>query len=137
MVCVEILIKKALEVQKYSYSPYSNFKVGAALLTESGLVFTGCNVENVAFSPTICGERNAIFKAVSEGERNFRAIALVGSRDGEVAQNFCPPCGVCLQVMMEFCDPDSFEIVLVKTESDYKIMKLKDFLPFSFGKTLF
>ena len=98
------LIKKAEEARLHSYSPYSGFKVGAALLCSDGTVYTGCNIENSSFTPTICAERTAIFKAVYDGRRDFTAIAIVGGKDDANAP--CPPCGVCRQVMGEFCSPD-------------------------------
>lgn len=131
------LIKNALEAQKQSYSPYSNFSVGAALLSESNQIFKGCNIENAAFSPTNCAERTAFFKAISEGERTFRAIAIVGGKIGKknkTVEEFCSPCGVCLQVMIEFCDKETFEIILAKNEEEYESYKLKDLLPLSFGE---
>ena len=128
------LIRIALEARKNSYSPYSGFSVGAALLCKDGSVFTGCNIENSAFSPTNCAERTAFFKAVSEGEREFVKIAVVGGdSDDEAPQNYCPPCGVCRQVMKEFCSSD-FEIIMAKSDDDYKIMTLSELLPASFDK---
>ena len=121
----------AVEARKMSYSPYSNFKVGAALLGKSGKVYTGCNVENAGYSPTNCAERTAIFKAVSEGEREFEAIAIVGGT-GEELNELCAPCGVCRQVLAEFCDGD-FKIVLGTPES-MQICTLAQLLPYSFGK---
>lgn len=126
------LIKAALEARKASYSPYSGYQVGAALLTQEGKLYTGCNIENAAYTPTICAERNAIFKAVSEGERHFKAIAIVGSPAGEVVQ-FAWPCGVCRQVMMEFCDPAGFVVISAKSETDYRIKTLDQLLPEGFG----
>lgn len=126
------LIQKSLEMRKFSYSPYSNFAVGAAVLTEEGEIFTGCNIENAAFTPTVCAERTAIFKAVSEGKRRFKAIAISGGPAGEEPEEYCAPCGVCRQVMREFCD-DDFLIIMVKSENDYKEMFLKELLPVSFG----
>ncbi len=128
------LVKAAIKAQKLSYSPYSNFQVGAALLAKNGEVYTGCNIENMAYSPTNCAERTAIFKAVSEGVTEFQAIAVVGNlKDAtEEEKEFCPPCGVCLQVMTEFCDPKTFQIILVKSETEYREYVLKDLLPFSF-----
>lgn len=123
------LIEKAVDAMKKSYSPYSDFKVGAALLSKSGRVFTGCNIENASFSTTNCAERTAVFKAVSEGEREFTAIAIVGGKNGEIT-DFCYPCGVCRQVMAEFCDKD-FMIVL----TDGKLTKacsLQQLLPEAF-----
>ena len=124
------LILKAIESMKNSYSPYSNFKVGAALLTESGKVYTGCNIENVAFGPSICAERVAFFKAISEGEKNFSKIAVVGGKDGIISSS-TPPCGVCRQVMREFCN-DDFEILIVRENGNYDKVLLKDLLPNSF-----
>ena len=129
----ETLCALANEARKKSYSPYSGFKVGAALLTASGKIYVGCNIENAAYSPTVCAERVAIFKAVSEGETEFEAIAIAGgandSPDGE-----CPPCGVCRQVMAEFCHPDTFKVYLVKSDSDYMALSLGELLPYGFGK---
>lgn len=124
------LVLKAIESMKNSYSPYSNFKVGAALLTENGKVYTGCNIENVAFGPSICAERVAFFKAISEGEKNFSKIAVVGGKDG-IISSATPPCGVCRQVMREFCN-DDFEILIVRENGNYDKVLLKDLLPNSF-----
>ncbi|MBQ7201609.1 MAG: cytidine deaminase [Eubacterium sp.] len=126
---VKDLINKAIEARKFSYSPYSGFQVGAALLCKDGTVYTGCNVENAAYGPSNCAERTAIFKAVSEGKREFEKIAIVGGMEGEsVAPT---PCGVCRQVMSEFCDP-SFEIIMAKNEEDYETATLGELLPRSF-----
>ena len=128
------LIEKALESRRFSYSPYSGFSVGAALLCEDGSVFTGCNIENSAFSPTNCAERTAFFKAVSEGKKEFLKIAVVGGESSkEIPDNYCPPCGVCRQVMKEFCSLD-FEIIIAKTPDDYKTLTLSEILPLSFDK---
>lgn len=124
------LVLKAIESMKNSYSPYSNFKVGAALLSESGKVYTGCNIENVAFGPSICAERVAFFKAISEGEKNFSKIAVVGGKDG-IISSATTPCGVCRQVMREFCN-DDFEILIVRENENYDKVLLKDLLPNSF-----
>ena len=124
------LILKAQEAMNNSYSPYSQFKVGAALLTESGRVYAGCNIENVAFGPSICAERVAFFKAISEGEKNFSKIAVVGGKNGIISSD-TPPCGVCRQVMREFCS-DDFEILIVKENENYYKVLLKDLLPYSF-----
>jgi cytidine deaminase len=124
------LVLKAIDAMKNSYSPYSDFKVGAALLTENGKVYTGCNIENVAFGPSICAERVAFFKAISEGEKNFSKIAVVGGKDGIISSS-TPPCGVCRQVMREFCD-DDFEILIVRENENYDKVLLKDLLPNSF-----
>ena len=126
------LMNLAVEGRKKSYSPYSNFRVGAALLAKSGKVYTGCNVENAAYTPTNCAERTAIFKAVSEGEREFSAIAIVGGKGEELAE-FCAPCGVCRQVLAEFCDSD-FRILL-GTPDNIRVCTLADLLPYSFGKS--
>ncbi len=127
------LIKAALEARRLSYSPYSGFAVGAALLCKDGSVFTGCNIENSAFSPTNCAERTAFFKAVSEGKRDFAKIAVVGGNADKEPDNYCPPCGVCRQVMKEFCSSD-FEIIMAKSAEDYTVMALADLLPASFDK---
>ncbi|MBQ3182071.1 MAG: cytidine deaminase [Clostridia bacterium] len=123
------LVTKAYEAMKHSYSPYSGFRVGAALLTKDSKIYTGCNIENSAFSPTCCAERTAFFKAVSEGEKDFKAIAIVGGKGGEIT-DFCYPCGVCRQVMAEFCDGD-FEIITTDAK-EIKSHTLKELLPESF-----
>ena len=125
------LIECAIEARKMSYSPYSNFRVGAALVGKSGKVYTGCNVENAGYSPTNCAERTAVFKAVSEGEKEFTAIAVVGGKGEEIA-SMCAPCGVCRQVLAEFCDRD-FRIVL-GTSDNIQVFTLDELLPLSFGK---
>lgn len=128
---VRELIQKALAARENSYCPYSGFAVGAALLAENGRVFTGCNIENSAFSPTCCAERVAFFKAVSEGVTKFKRIVIVGGeRGGKIKRT--PPCGVCLQVMSEFCDPAEFEIVLPVSEEEYEVTHLKELLPSGF-----
>ena len=130
----EEMIELAIGQLQYSYTPYSGFKVGAALLTKDGKFYTGCNIENAAFTPTNCAERTAIFKAVSEGEREFRAICIVGGKDG-VLTEYAAPCGVCRQVMMEFCDPETFQIILATGKEQYEIFTLKELLPQGFGPT--
>ena len=130
-ILIEKLIKKAIEMLNFSYAPYSNFHVGAALLTSEGEIYTGCNIENAAYGPSNCAERTAMFKAVSEGKKEFEAIAVVGGKNGKI-ENFCPPCGVCRQVLAEFCKKD-FEIVLAKSTNEYKIMTLEQLLPESFS----
>lgn len=130
----EEMIELALGQLQYSYTPYSGFKVGAALLTKDGKFYTGCNIENAAFTPTNCAERTAFFKAVSEGEREFRAICIVGGKDG-VLTEYAAPCGVCRQVMMEFCDPETFQIILATGKEQYEIFTLKELLPQGFGPT--
>ncbi|HHU74352.1 MAG TPA: cytidine deaminase [Clostridiales bacterium] len=129
---VKNLIREAIEASKHSYSPYSNFCVGAALLTTNQKVYTGCNIENVAYSPTNCAERTAFFKAISEGDRNFAAIAIVGGKAGALT-DYCPPCGVCRQVIREFVDPEKFLVILAKSEDDYLLYFLEELLPLSFG----
>lgn len=127
------LIKEAMEARKKSYCPYSNYAVGAALLTKNGKVYRGCNIENAAFSPTNCAERTAIFKAVSEGDTDFSRIAIIGgSVDGPV-DSYAYPCGVCRQVMMEFCNPETFEIIAAMSEDVYQIFTLKELFPEGFG----
>lgn len=128
----EQMIDLAIEQLSYSYTPYSGFKVGAALLGKSGKLYTGCNIENAAYTPTNCAERTAFFKAVSEGEREFQAIAIVGEKDG-VLTEYAAPCGVCRQVMMEFCRPEEFQIILAVSREQYNIYTLKDLLPLGFG----
>lgn len=129
---IQELISAAMAQLERAYAPYSHFKVGAALLTEEGRIYTGCNIENAAYTPTNCGERTAFFKAVSEGERSFRAICIVGGMDG-VPTDYTAPCGVCRQVMMEFCSPEEFEVILARGAEDYQIYELKDLLPCGFG----
>lgn len=130
-ILIEKLIKKAIEMLNFSYVPYSNFHVGAALLTSEGEIYTGCNIENAAYGPSNCAERTAVFKAVSEGKKEFEAIAIVGGKNGKI-EDFCPPCGVCRQVLAEFCKKD-FEIILAKSTDEYKIMTLEQLLPESFS----
>ena len=126
------LIEISIEQLKYSYTPYSGFKVGAALLAKNGSVYTGCNIENAAYTPTNCAERTAFFKAVSEGVKEFDAICIVGGKDG-VLTEYAPPCGVCRQVMMEFCDPKTFKIILAVSKDKYDVFTLKELLPLGFG----
>ena len=130
---MEQLVEIAYEAREMSYAPYSQFKVGAALLAKSGKIYKGCNIENVAYTPTNCAERTAFFKAVSEGEREFVAIAIVGGKEEEENLTFCAPCGVCRQVMMEFCDPKEFQIILGRGNKEYKIYLLDELLPLGFG----
>ena len=123
-VMVEKLIDTAIKQLKFSYTPYSNFKVGAALLTKSGKIYTGCNIENASYTPTNCAERTAFFKAVSEGVRDFQAICIVGGKDGKLTE-YTAPCGVCRQVMMEFCNPKTFQIILAVDKERYEIYTLE------------
>lgn len=131
-VMVEKLIDTAIEQLKFSYTPYSNFKVGAALLTKSGKIYTGCNIENASYTPTNCTERTAFFKAVSEGVRDFQAICIVGGKDGKLTE-YTAPCGVCRQVMMEFCNPKTFQIILAVDKERYEIYTLEELMPLGFG----
>lgn len=128
------LVREAAAAREAAYAPYSGFSVGAALLTKSGKVYRGCNIENATYSPTNCAERTAFFKAVSEGERDFEAIAVVGGKSGEPFSDYCPPCGVCRQVMMEFCDPGRFRILLAKNAEEWKAFTLAEILPMGFGR---
>ena len=127
------LIRLALEARQRAYTPYSHFKVGAALLTKEGKVYQGCNIENAAYTPSNCAERTAFFKAVSEGDYNFVAIAIVGGAEDAKELELCAPCGVCRQIMMEFCDYNEFEIILAKNPEEYKVMSLEELLPMGFG----
>ena len=131
-VMVEKLIDTAIEQLKFSYTPYSNFKVGAALLTKSGKIYTGCNIENASYTPTNCAERTAFFKAVSEGVRDFQAICIVGGKNGKLTE-YTAPCGVCRQVMMEFCNPKTFQIILAVDKERYEIYTLGELMPLGFG----
>ena len=128
----QMLIEKAIEQLQFSYTPYSNFKVGAALLAKNGTIYGGCNIESASYTPTNCAERTAFFKAVSEGVREFDAICIVGGKDGVLAE-YAAPCGVCRQVMMEFCNPDTFQIILATSKEQYEIFTLKELLPLGFG----
>jgi len=129
----ENLVEMALEARMLSYAPYSKFKVGAALLGSNGVVYMGCNVENASYSATNCAERTAIFSAVSEGQREFEAIAIVGGHADASELEFCAPCGVCRQVIREFCNPETFEVILARSVNDYKVFTLEELLPMSFG----
>ena len=126
------LIREAILAMEHAYTPYSEFKVGSALLTAKQRIYTGCNIENAAFSPTNCAERTAFFKAISDGERDFAAIAIVGGKNGVIV-DFCPPCGVCRQVIREFVDPRRFLVIVAKSEEDYLVYFLEELLPMSFG----
>ncbi len=125
------LVKEALAAREMAYTPYSRFAVGAALLTKEGKIYRGCNIENASYTPTVCAERTAFFKAVSEGEREFAAIAIVGGPAGQPPLDFCYPCGVCRQVMAEFC-PDDFTVLIGKSEDEIREHKLSDVLPYCF-----
>ncbi len=127
------LIELAFEAREAAYAPYSNFAVGAALLTADGKVYKGCNIESASYSPTNCGERTAMFKAVSEGERDFSAIAVVGGFLDREKIDFAWPCGVCRQVLMEFCDPKTFRVIVAKSVDDYEEYLLEELLPKGFS----
>ena len=122
------LISEAYKAKEYSYAPYSNFHGTVVLCTDSDRIYRGCNIENAAYSPTNCAERTAFFKAVSEGERKFRGIAIVGDKEEYLA-----PCGVCRQVMMEFCNPKEFQVILAKNPTDYKVYTLEELFPGAFS----
>lgn len=130
---IHALIACAIKARKNSYSPYSHYQVGAALLAGDGQIVTGCNIENAAYTPTNCAERTAFFKAVSEGINDFRAIAIVGSPEGDMITQYANPCGVCRQVMMEFCSPSDFQIIVAKSEQEYRMLTLQELLPEGFG----
>ena len=129
----EELILEAKKAREHAYVPYSHFQVGAALVTKSGKIYHGCNIENAAYAPTNCAERTAFFRAVYEGEREFAKIAIVGGPEGIEADEMCAPCGVCRQVMMEFCDPETFQIVLATSVEQYEVFTLRELLPLGFG----
>lgn len=126
------LVSLAKKAAENAYVPYSHHTVGAALLSKSGKVYLGCNIENAAYSPTNCAERTAFFKAVSEGEREFEAIAVVGGYELDF-ENYFAPCGVCRQVMAEFCDAETFKVILGKNGDEFKAFTLKEILPFGFS----
>ena len=126
------LIRAAFVAREYAYAPYSHFKVGAALLTRRGRVFTGCNIESATYTPTCCAERTALVKAVSEGERQFAAIAIVGSMEGHRNTLITSPCGVCRQMLFEFGGPQLI-VIMAKSETDYEEMTLDQLLPLGFG----
>ena len=126
------LIRAAFAARRFAYTPYSHFKVGAALLARSGQVFTGCNIESASYSPTNCAERTALFKAVSEGVTEFSAIAIVGSREGEVNRIVTSPCGVCRQALFEFGGPE-LTVIMARSEEDYLETTLGELLPYGFG----
>lgn len=130
------LIKVALEARENAYAPYSHFAVGAALLTKEGKVYTGCNIENASYGATNCAERTAIFKAVSEGAKEFVKIAIVGGKVGEEITEFAYPCGVCRQVMAEFCDVKKMTVLIAKSENEFVEKTLDELLPMSFGGSI-
>lgn len=126
------LIRAAFAARRFAYTPYSHFKVGAALLARDGQVFTGCNIESASYSPTNCAERTALFKAVSEGVTELSAIAIVGSREGEVNRIVTSPCGVCRQALFEFGGPE-LTVIMARSEEDYLETTLGELLPYGFG----
>ncbi|MDO5100117.1 MAG: cytidine deaminase [Eubacteriales bacterium] len=127
------LLELAKEARQRAYTPYSHFRVGAALLTKEGKVYQGCNIENAAYGPTNCAERTAFFTAVYEGERQFEAIAIAGGPEQETGDDTCAPCGICRQVMMEFCDPQQFRVILADREQGCRSYRLAELLPLGFG----
>ena len=127
------LVAQAIEAREKAYVPYSHFAVGAALLCADGAVYQGCNIENAAYTPSNCAERTAFFRAVFDGHRDFTAIAVVGGPEGQPISELCAPCGVCRQVMMEFCDPASFRIVLAASPDEPVSRTLAEILPLGFG----
>lgn len=129
---IQQLIREAISAMNRAYTPYSHFKVGAALLTKDGKIYQGCNIENAAYTPTNCAERTAFFRAIYEGERDFEAICIVGGQEG-LLSSYTAPCGVCRQVMMEFCDPETFKIILAIDEEQYSVYTLKELMPLGFG----
>lgn len=129
---IQALIRDAFAAQKFAYTPYSHFNVGAALLTKSGKVYTGCNIENAGYTATNCAERTALFKAVSEGERQFTAIAIVGSLQGQTNTLVTGPCGVCRQALYEFGGP-GLTVIMAKSADDYIVTTLGELLPYGFG----
>ena len=136
---IQLLIKKAFEAQENCYTPYSHFNVGAALLGKNGVIYQGCNIENASYTPTNCAERTAFFKAVSEGQMESTAIAVVGNPEGvkQGEGDYCAPCAVCRQVMAEFCDLKTFKVIIAKSTDDYLEYTLEELLPLAFtGKDL-
>lgn len=129
------MIREAVHARKNAYTPYSHFKVGACLETANGRRFKGCNIENASYGVTNCAERTAFFQAIAQGEHDFKRIVIVGGKENEPLE-WCPPCGVCRQVMEEFCENDTFEIILAVSENEYKKYTLKQLLPLGFGKEM-
>ncbi len=125
------LIKSALEMREKSYCPYSNYAVGAAIMSTDGKIYTGCNIENSSFPAGICAERTALFKAVADGKRDFKALAVCGGKQGEDPTDFAYPCGICRQALGEFCDKN-FKVIVAVSENNYKILDFGELLPYSF-----
>lgn len=132
MIDINFLIREALVARDMAYCKYSGFAVGAALLCKNGKIYRGCNIENTSYSPTNCAERTAFFKAISEGDKEFEAIAIVGGMMNEKIKDYVYPCGVCRQVMAEFCDFETFKVIIAKSENDYLEFSLKEMIPHSF-----
>ncbi|MBO6016257.1 MAG: cytidine deaminase [Lachnospiraceae bacterium] len=130
---IALLIRHAIDARERAYAPYSGYMVGAALLCDNGDIYPGCNIENASYSPSNCAERTAFFKAVSEGRRHFCAIAITGGPEGCDELQMAYPCGVCRQVMEEFCDPSQFYIITAKSETQYEVFLLGELLPHGFG----
>lgn len=130
---IENLITEAINSREKAYTPYSNFKVGAALLTFDGKIYGGCNIECASYPVCNCAERTALFKAVYDGHKKFKAIAVVGGKDGEELSSYCPPCGMCRQALREFCSPEDFKVILAVSTEEFKVYTLNDLLPQSFG----
>ncbi|MDR0885987.1 MAG: cytidine deaminase [Clostridiales Family XIII bacterium] len=132
----ESLILAALAARDRAYAPYSSFKVGAALLCTNGRMYTGCNIEDASYAATICAERVAIYRAVSDGNQDFTKIVIIGAHDTETQDvfDYIAPCGICRQVMLEFCNPDTFEVILAKDPDDYKSYRLGELIPYGFSK---
>lgn len=129
---IQKMLRMAEQTLSLAYAPYSRFQVAVALLCQDGTVYTGCNVENASYPAGICAERTAVSKAVSEGKREFSAILILGGNEGR-AEAFCPPCGICRQVLREFADPNEFQVILAKQNGEYRVMTLEELLPESFG----
>ena len=129
---IQKMLGMARQTLSLAYAPYSRFQVAAALLCKDGTIYTGCNVENASYPAGICAERTAVSKAVSEGKREFSAILILGGNEGR-AETFCPPCGICRQVLREFADPNEFQVILAKETREYRVMTLEELLPESFG----
>lgn len=129
----DALVAMAFEARGHAYTPYSHWAVGAALLCSDGTVYGGCNIENAAYTPSNCAERTAFFKAIYDGHRDFEAIAVVGGPEGQPTPDYCAPCGVCRQVMREFCSLDDFRIILGRSDGETRVYTLRQLLPESFG----
>ncbi len=129
---VENAIQVAIDTLQHSYAPYSKFKVAAALVAADGTLYKGVNVENASYPATNCAERTAFFQAIAEGKREFDYIIIVGGINGQLS-SYCSPCGICRQVMREFCNPKTFRVIIAKSPTDYKEYTLEELLPLSFG----